>query len=156
MLKTSHGENERRFRMGLFESKEFNERAMTELERRMREIEAKVKSDKLDDTVFANLSANIDFSQTARLIKQVQADDLRKRLEVVKEQREKRRLEREVYGNLDDGFENPHERGLRFANMDEVRERIENEKATTGKSGIETKTVVSQVQSTEASAERTH
>lgn len=142
--------------MGLFESKKFNERAMTELERRMREIEANVKLDKLDDTVFANLSAKIDFSQTARLIKQVQADDLRKRLEVVKEQREKRRLEREVYGNLDDSFENPHERGLRFASMDEVRERIENEKATTGKSGVETKTVVSQEQSTEAPAERTH
>lgn len=116
--------------MGLFESREFNQNAMTELERQMRNIEA-VKPETITDKSMETLSANIQFAETAHLIRSVQADNFRMRLQNVRNQAEHQRLVREEYGEATDGYENPHERSVRYATMDEVKTNIEAMKALT-------------------------
>lgn len=114
--------------MPLFESG-YKAAAQTELERNIRELEAKDKAAQTRTEFQSGASAvqsNITFAQRLNLISQEQADTMKKRVEaaVLYE----RNMRNESQERVDD-IENPREREERYFDMDSVNAEIDRERA---------------------------
>ena len=122
--------------MPLFESG-YRAAAKTELERDIREIEAKDKAaqTRQDFQNGANeVQSNIDFAQRLNLINQEQAEAMRERVKKAMENQQFMRNEGE---EIVDDYENPRERAGRYFNMDEANAEISREKAEASRTGQE-------------------
>lgn len=113
--------------MPLFENG-YKAAAKTELERNIRELEAKDKAaqtrtDFSDDA--SGIQSNITFAQRLNLISEEQAQSLKKRVEAAVQQNQFMREESE---ERTDDFENPRERAERYFNMDNVNAEINRER----------------------------
>ena len=114
--------------MPLFESG-YKAAAKTELERGIRELEAKDKAaqtrtDFLESA--SGIQSNITFAQRLNLISEEQAQSMKKRVEAAVQQNQFIRNESE---ERTDDFENPRERAERYFNMDSVNAEIDRERA---------------------------
>ena len=103
--------------------------AKTELERDIRELEAKDKAAQTR-TEFAEsasgVQSNITFAQRLNLISEQQAAEMKRRVETAVAQNNFMRNESE---ERTDDFENPRERSERYFNMDTVQAEISRERA---------------------------
>lgn len=110
--------------MQLFE-KDYKAAAKTELERDIRELEAR---DKTAQTTMdaSDISANITFAQRINLIDEKQAQNLRRRIDEAKKFEQ---LMRNECGERVDDFENPRERAERFFDMESVNAHISEARA---------------------------
>lgn len=114
--------------MPLFESN-YRAAAKTELERNMRELEAKDKVAQTHNDFSENvigIQSNITFAQRLNLISEEQAQDMKRRVEIAVQQNQFMRNESEE--RIDD-FENPRERAERYFKMDSVNAEINRERA---------------------------
>lgn len=114
--------------MPLFESN-YRAAAKTELERNMRELEAKDKVAQTRTDFSENvigIQSNITFAQRLNLISEEQAQDMKRRVEIAVQQNQFMRNESEE--RIDD-FENPRERAERYFKMDSVNAEINRERA---------------------------
>lgn len=114
--------------MPLFESN-YRAAAKTELERNMRELEAKDKVAQTRTNFSENvigIQSNITFAQRLNLISEEQAQDMKRRVEIAVQQNQFMRNESEE--RIDD-FENPRERAERYFKMDSVNAEINRERA---------------------------
>lgn len=114
--------------MPLFESN-YRAAAKTELERNMRELEAKDKVAQTRTDFSENvigIQSNITFAQRLNLISEEQAQDMKRRVEIAVQQNQFMRNESEE--RIDD-FENPRERAERYFKMDSVNAEINQERA---------------------------
>ena len=103
--------------------------AKTELERDIRELEAKDKAAQTR-TEFAEsargVQSNITFAQRLNLISEQQAAEMKRRVETAVAQNNFMRNESE---ERTDDFENPRERAERYFNMDTVQAEINRDRA---------------------------
>lgn len=114
--------------MPLFESG-YRAAAKTELEREIRELEAKDKAaqTRTDFSESASgIQSNITFAQRLNLISEEQAQAMKKRVETAIQQNQFMRNESE---ERTDDFENPRERTERYFNMDSANAEINRERA---------------------------
>lgn len=114
--------------MPLFESN-YRAAAKTELERNIRELEAKDKAaqTRTDFSERASgIKSNITFAQRLNLISEEQVQAMKKRVEIAVRQNQFMRNESE---KRTDDFENPRERSERYFNMDSVNAEISRERA---------------------------
>lgn len=105
--------------------------AKTELERDIRELEAKDKAaqTRTDFTESANgIQSNITFAQRLNLISEQQAQEMKRRVDTAVAHNQFMRNESEE--RVDD-FENPRERAERYFKMDSVQAEISRERAAT-------------------------
>lgn len=103
--------------------------AKTELERSIRELEAKDRVAQTRTEFQSSASAvqsNITFAQRLNLISQEQADAMKKRVETAVSHE---RMMREESQERVDDIENPRERAGRYFNMDSVNAEISRERA---------------------------
>lgn len=124
--------------MPLFESG-YRAAAKTELERDIRELEAKDKAaqTRTEFTESASgIQSNITFAQRINLISEEQAQAMKKRVEIAIQHNQFMRNESE---ERTDDFENPRERAGRYFDMDTLnaeinreRAKVEAERATAG------------------------
>lgn len=109
-----------------------------ELERRIKDIEEKSKKAKADegfDKAVESLYANIEFAATLNLISLEQEIECKKRIKkaVLEQESWVREHERKVTNdNIVNRKTISDERSARCMSMDEVRKKIEQEKANTG------------------------
>lgn len=115
--------------MPLFE-RGYKAAAVTELERKTREIEEKDKKAQTREDFDAAVSAlhtNLTFAERINLISAEQAQTYRDRAREATVQFE--RMMRLEYEERTDSFENPRERTKRYLGMDEVQAEIARERA---------------------------
>ncbi len=113
--------------MGLFESSDYQKNALTELERRFRMAEEEKKQ---KGTVNVKpLQAVMDFAIATNLLRQQQIEIYRNRMEKLQDIKDNikgfEKLKRESFGDIDDGFTNPYERGKQIS-MEIAMKEIEN------------------------------
>lgn len=117
--------HERGIKMPLFE-RDYKAAAVTELERRLRDIEdrnkaAQTRNEFIRDA--SNVDSNVDFAQQLNLISDMQAEAYKER--VRKSRFEFEHMQRtETRADLVDGFENPRERSARYQGMDSYNAQI--------------------------------
>lgn len=103
--------------------------AKTELERDIRELEAKDKAAQTRtefEESASGVQSNITFVQRLNLISEQQAAEMKRRVEIAVAQNNFMRNESE---ERTDDFENPRERSERYFNMDTVQAEINRERA---------------------------
>lgn len=128
--------------------------AKTELERSIRELEAKDKAAQTRTEFQPGASAiqsNITFAQRLNLISQEQAEAMKKRLEAVEQHNQFMRNESEE--RIDD-FENPRERSERYFDMDSVNAEINRERAQAEAARASGENQTHEVRSTPSTDER--
>ena len=73
------------------------------------------------------IQARILFAQQIQVINQQYAMELKRRLTAL-EREKQQSIYKNSYGDVVDGYENPHEKGKRYATMDEVTIEIRKER----------------------------
>lgn len=135
----NHGDNgytintiihERGIKMPLLE-RDYKAAAVTELERRLRNIEDRNKEAQTKGkftTNTANIESNVDFAQRLHLISDMQAEAYKERVRNARLEFE--HMQRtETRSDLVDSFENPRERAARYQGMDSYNAQILRERA---------------------------
>ena len=107
--------------MGVFNDN-YKKNAYVELEKDITQLESKREMPSKDD--MARFNANVQFAQRLRLISIEKAKELRKRIHNLEYTR------RTQTGLIDDGYENPLEREIRFSNMEELKKEIAEDRAS--------------------------
>jgi len=110
--------------MGVFT--DFKKNACMELEKDISKLENQRELPDNDDTT--RLNANIQFAQRINLINLEKAREYRKRLNALEYTR------RTQTGIIDDDYENPLEKGIRYSSMDALKEEITHERNITAES----------------------
>lgn len=120
--------------------------AQSELDREIREIEERKKKLIRESNIKKDvdmINGKINFAECINLINTTQGENYRKRLE--KAIREFEIMQRNEYqSNVVDDFENPHERTLRYFNMEKINADISSKRANSNnkKEAKEVKTVI--------------
>ena len=107
--------------MGVFT--DFKKNASLELEKDISKLESQRELPDNDDTT--RINANVQFAQRINLISLEKAREYRKRLNDLEYTR------RTQTGIIDDDYENPLEKGVRYSSMEALKEEITHERKST-------------------------